>query len=247
MLAGAVFRSVEHTGVHRQIGYSPGRLPTPGGLDVKSASPQSEFTRKSVTAAFAASVGMFVGTTPMVSAIASLFILPISTEFHISRTFYSGLMLVSPYIVALCAPFGGRLIDRYGTRRVLLPVVVLFGLTQWAMWGAHSLWQVVALFALTGILGGVHTYTSYPRVIATWFGRWRGFMTGAMLMFGSSLGSALVPQMVRRLNEAYGWRAGYVGMGCVILFYGLPLLWLFLREPARAAGQPAPAPSPSCW
>jgi MFS family permease len=195
----------------------------------------TEFNRKSLTAAWAASTGMLVGTTPMISAVASLFIVPISREFHISRAGYALLMLVSPYIVALCAPFGGQLIDRYGTRRVLLPVVLVFGLMQLAMWAATAQWQVVVLFALFGVAGGVHSYTAYTRVISSWFGQRRGLILGLMLALGSSLGSVLVPQMVRRLNETYGWRAGYVGMGCVILLYGLPVLWLHLREPLRAA------------
>jgi MFS family permease len=177
---------------------------------------------------------MFVGTTPMISAVASLFIVPISSEFGISRAGYALLMLVSPYIVALCAPFGGQLIARYGTRKVLLPVVLAFGLMQLAMWAASAQWQVVVLFALFGVAGGVHTYTAYTRVISGWFGHRRGLILGLMLALGSSLGSALVPQMVRRLNEAWGWRAGYVGMGCVILLYGLPVLWLYLHEPVRA-------------
>jgi MFS family permease len=196
----------------------------------------SEYNKRSLGAAFAASVGMFVGTTPMVSAVTSLFVVPISSEFGISRASYSALMLVSPYIVALCAPFGGRLLDRFGTRRVILPIVLMFGLTQLAMWQASALWQVIALFALTGVAGGVHTYTAYTRVISTWFASQRGLILGLMLAMGSSLGSVLIPQLVRYLNERYGWRAGYVGMGCVILFYGLPIMCLYLYEPVRATG-----------
>ena len=239
---GVVPSTGARTGPGTDCPYSPGQ----GAGDGSVAEQHSEFTWRSVTAAWAASVGMFVGTTPMISAVASLFVIPITSEFHISRTFYSTLMLVQPYIVALCSPFGGRLIDRYGTRRVLLPVVLAFGLAQWAMWGAGSLWQIIAVFAFTGILGGVHTYTAYTRVISSWFARRRGVVLGFMLMMGSSLGSVLVVQLVKRLIPEYGWRAGYVGMGCVILFYGLPVMWLFLREPVRAArGESGMASAPS--
>jgi MFS family permease len=192
---------------------------------------RSEFSRASVTAAIGASVGMFVGTTPMVSAIASLFIAPISEEFGISRTDYSILMLVSPWIVALCAPFGGRLLDRHGTRKIVLPVVLVFGFAQLAMWGAHSLWAIIALFAVIGVCGGVHTYNSYTRVVSMWFAKHRGIMMGLMIAFGSALGAVLIPQLVGHLIQNYSWRAGYVGMGCIILLYGLPVLYFFLREP----------------
>lgn len=194
----------------------------------------SEITRKSMTAAFAASVGMFVGTTPMVGAVSSLFMQPVSAEFGVNRTSYSSLLLLQAWIVALCAPWGGRLLDRYGTRRILLPVVLVFGLVQWAMSLASAFWQFAIFFGLTGVCGCVHTYTAYTRVISTWFAKRRGVVMGLMLALGSSLGAVLIPQLVRRLNEAYGWRAGYVGMGSVILFYGFPIMLFFLREPAGA-------------
>jgi MFS family permease len=195
---------------------------------------RNEFTRPAVTAAIAASVGMFVGTTPMVSAVASLFIVPISEEFNISRTDFSVLMLVSPWIVALFAPFGGKLLDRYGTRRVILPVVLVFGLTQWGLWASHSLWQVIVLFGFTGVCGAVHTYTSYTRVVSMWFARRRGIVMGFMIALGSALGGVIVPQLVRIWIRDYDWHDAYLGMGCIILFYGLPMLFLFLREPASA-------------
>lgn len=202
---------------------------------------RSEFTRASVTAAIAASVGMFVGTTPMISAVASLFIEPISNEFGVSRTNFSLMMLVSPWIVAICSPFGGRLLDRYGTRAVILPVVLSFGLIQWAMWGAHQLWQVLLLFGLGGVCGAVHTYTSYTRVVSMWFAQRRGIVMGLMIALGSALGGAIIPQFVRVWIRDYGWHNAYFGMGCIVLFYGLPILFLLLREPANSNRASAPA------
>lgn len=186
-----------------------------------------------MTAAAAASVGMFIGTTPMVSATASLFIEPITADFGISRTTYSAIMLVPPWIVALLLPWSGRALDRWGSRAVVLPVVLVFGLCQFAMWGVHALWQLLLLFGIIGACGSVHTYTAYTKVVSMWFGRHRGIVIGCMIAAGSSLGAATVPQFVRIWIRDDGWRMGYVGMGCIILFYGLPILYFFLREPPR--------------
>ncbi|MGC3980352.1 MAG: MFS transporter [Steroidobacteraceae bacterium] len=186
-----------------------------------------------MTAAAAASVGMFIGTTPMVSATASLFIEPITSDFGISRTTYSAIMLVPPWIVALLLPFSGRAMDRWGVRAVALPVVLAFGLCQFAMWGVHALWQLLLLFGIIGACGSVHTYTAYTKVVSMWFDRYRGIVIGCMIAAGSSLGAAIVPQFVRIWIRDDGWRMGYVGMGCIILLYGLPIMYFFLREPQR--------------
>lgn len=194
---------------------------------------QHEFTRASMTAAAAASVGMFIGTTPMVSATASLFIEPITSDFGISRTAYSAIMLVPPWIVALLLPWSGRAMDRWGARAVVLPIVTLFGLCQFAMWRVHALWQLLLLFGIIGACGSVHTYTAYTKVVSMWFSRYRGIVIGSMIALGSGLGAATIPQLVRIWIRDHGWRMGYVGMGCIILFYGLPILYGFLREPGR--------------
>lgn len=195
---------------------------------------QSEFRMASVTAAVAASVGMFIGSTPMIAAVASLFIQPISSEFGVSRTTYSLMMLVQPWVVALSAPVGGRLLDRFGTRAVVLPIVLVFGLSQWLIAWSTSLWQLLALFAVGGLCGSVHAYTAYTRVVSLWFAKHRGVVMGLVIALGSALGGAIIPQLVRIWIRDYGWHRAYFGMGCVILFYGLPVLLMFLREPAAA-------------
>jgi predicted MFS family arabinose efflux permease len=74
-------------------------------------------------------------------------------------------------------------------------------------------------------------------VIAALFSNHRG---KALAIFGveSSLAGAAALQISNWLLQNYGWRGMFVGLGCIILAV-VPLLWLFLEEPAAPAAAPA--------
>ncbi len=194
---------------------------------------QSEFSSSSVRAAIGAWAGFFTGPNAMVASIASLFIMPWSRSFHLDRTQVSGLLLISPAVVAVIVPLIGRAIDRWGVRRVLVPGALVFGISQFAVAGARTPFELVAAILLVSFLAAVQSSVGYVKLISLWFGHSRGTVLSLCVALGAGLGSSLMPQFVRRLLEAYDWRIAYAGMGCVILLIGLPLIVYCVREPAR--------------
>lgn len=193
-----------------------------------------EFTRASILVALSTAIGMFVGPTPMASAVASLFMVPLSKEFSLSRTMISVILLVQPITVAIFSPMGGRALDRWGVRPVLLPIILLFALSTYAMGWVQNIWQLMGVYVALGVCVSVHCYSSYTKVISLWFTEHRGLVMGLMITLGSGLGAALVPQIVRVWIENDGWRGAYFRMAALILCLGFPALFLFLREPAFA-------------
>lgn len=194
------------------------------------ADDRSEFSSASIKAAFAACVGMFVGTTPMIASTQSLFMKPLEGEFQLSRTIVSIILLCVPIAVALTAPIGGRLLDRYGVRRLVIPVLLVFIAVNALMAAASSVWQIILYFVLLGACGAVHSYPAYTKVVATWFSKKRGLVTSLMIAFGSSFGSILMPQVVRYLIDNHGWRSAYLCMAGIVAIVGLPVMIAFLRE-----------------
>jgi len=192
---------------------------------------RSEFNRSSITVALSCAIGMSVGPTPMVSAVAGLFMKPLQAEFGLSRTAISAILLLSPLAVALFAPLGGRMLDRFGVRRVLLPVVAVFAAANAGMMLVDSVWQYVALAIVISACISVHCYSSYTKVLALWFSRHRGVVTGAMIAGGSGLGAAIIPQLVQPWIADYGWQQAYLGIAALVTFWGFPVLFFILREP----------------
>lgn len=204
----------------------------------------SEFTRPALISAAAAAVGMSAGPTPMVSAVASLFMKPLAAQFDLSRTAISAILLISPLAVALCSPLGGRLLDRFGVRRVLLPAVLLFAAANAAMLLVQQLYQFVLLALVISACIAVHCYSSYTKVLALWFRRHRGVVTGVAIAGGSGLGAVIIPHLVQPWIDHHGWRVAYAGIGVIVLCWAFPVLLLCLHEPQLRPLDPGSSVAP---
>jgi MFS family permease len=196
----------------------------------------SEFNRRSTAAAIAAGLGMFVGPTPMASVAAALFMVPLRNEFSLSTGQMSWILLVQPVTVVLCSAWAGRLLDRFGVRRVLLPVLVLFVLATLYMSRVQSVPQLILGYIVLGFCVSVHCYSSYTKVLAQWFDHHRGVVMGVAITFGSGLGAFTLPRIAGPYIQEHGWREAYVLMAGMIFVIGLPAIYLFFHEPKTGEG-----------
>lgn len=166
----------------------------------------------------------------------SVLLKPLSQEFAWSRettaTAYSCLVLAS----ALAAPILGRLLDRRGTLRIVLPCMVANGLgiaLLSTMTG--SLARLYLLYTALGLAVIGSSPLAFSRTVSTWFDLRRGTAL-AIVIAGGAVGSMAHPPAVDALIRMAGWRAACLIMGAVLLCVGLPLVALFVRERQADAG-----------
>ena len=185
----------------------------------------------------AATVGNIVSTTPAVSAVFSLFLVPISTEFGWPRAVVSGVLLLTAVMSAIIYPIAGRLSDKLGSRRIILLGNALFAPAIAALALSNgSVLQFYALFALVGAAGAIPSTPAYSKVISEWFDEKRGLMLGVAAGFGNGLGSTLMPIVAGLMLVQFGWRGAYVGIGLIVFWLGFPTLFALLKDaPARLA------------
>src|SRR6185437_12227896 len=139
---------------------------------------------------------------------------------------------VSAWFVALSCPIVGWLIDRFGTRRVMVPGVLLFALAvaSFGLMQPKPLVLIYATFCIAGFISGVQTPIPYAAVITHWFDRERGIALGVATA-GVGLGVALIPQLAALLIRHFGWRDAYFGLGiAVVILAWLPVA-IFVRDP----------------
>ena len=140
----------------------------------------------------------------------------------------------SKIFVALAFGFlAGRLVDRFGPRRLLLGGIVMAG-------GA-----LVGLSYVTTMSGFYFFYTfnalgyvfggPLPNqvLLSRWFDKGRGKAMGIAYL-GIGVGGALVPLLAFALTQAYGWRGALRILGLLMIVVALPIAY-FVREPTRAA------------
>jgi MFS family permease len=184
-------------------------------------------------AVLASALALVAGQGPISVFAAGVFMKPVGEELGFGRGEISTAISVCNIMIAAAAPVFGRLIDRRGVRPPLLASIMLFALFT----GAMSLLQpsfglLLLLFGLAGFAGIGQNPTAYSKVLAGLFDRERGLAMGIALG-GVGIGTALMPVVSGVLIASFGWRAGYVGLGLLIVILAFIPVALLLPEPAQ--------------
>src|SRR5262249_23209346 len=77
---------------------------------------------------FASACGLLVGTGSILIFSCSVFLKPVTEDLGISRGDLSSALGIATPLTALACPVVGWLIDRWGTRRIMIPGVLAFAL-----------------------------------------------------------------------------------------------------------------------
>lgn len=139
-----------------------------------------------------------------------LFMQPLADEFGWSRTFLSSGPSIATFAIALLGPFFGMLVDRYGTRRLTLPglVLTMAAISAFALLdGSIAMW--IGLWLIFGIVSVSIKSTAWTAAVVGIFTTSRGLAL-AITLGGTALSQTLVPPLGNWLIAEFGWRAAYV-------------------------------------
>jgi MFS family permease len=187
---------------------------------------------------FAATLGMSLLALPPVSL--GLFMEPLSREFGWGRASISAGMMIFAVVSTPLVPVAGALADRFGSRRVLIPGLVLTG-AAFAGFGllTPSLWHWFGWWVLFTVCQLATRSPIWNRAVSAAFSASRGLAL-ALLMAGISIGQLLAPIVTAALIRDHGWRSAYALLA--LGWYGATLIatMLLFRESKRATASDAP-------
>jgi MFS family permease len=126
-------------------------------------------------------------------------------------------------------PITGRMMDRFGARRLIVIDAISFGLAIMLLSQLSGPWTLLGLFLIARFLGFGSMQLISNTVIAQWFVRRRGLVMG---IAGQSLAISLIiyPALSHWLIDTLGWRMAWVALGVLVLTVMLPAGWLFFRD-----------------
>jgi MFS family permease len=189
-------------------------------------------------------LGISVSFGSLVVFTFGVFLKPLSDQFGWSRAEISLAFTLAALMVAIFSPFIGRLTDRVGARKVLLPCVAVYGAAFCCLALIKTLAGLYAVYILLGVVGNGTTQLCYARVISAWFDRRRGLALATM-MAGVGAGAIGIPPLATWLIEAYGWRETYLLLGVSVFVLGMTPAALWLRETPPYSKQANPEESPA--
>ena len=184
-------------------------------------------------------IGLFLGAPLLVFSF-SVFFKPLVTGFHASRAAVSFAFSLFNTVGACSIPLTGKVIDRFGAKRVIVVSTIGYGLALCsALWVGGSLCQLYLLFTVLGLtMTGGPAPVPYGVVVSHWFNRHRGLAL-ALSMIGIGIGSIVVPILSQRLITSFGWRGTLAIFGSAVILLPLPIIAVFLQnDPADRGLQP---------
>lgn len=208
-------------------------------MQEQAAKPRGEFSRN-WPLLMAATAGLSFGAIP--TATLGIFMQPLQDAFGWTRATTTLGLTVFALASTLLAPFGGALVDRFGSRAVAIPGLALSGLSfaafafvggSVALW--ITIWTVYSLCAL-----GIRSTVWNPAVSGAFVTN-RGISIAVMLS-GMSVAGALAPLIAHNLITGFGWEGAFIALGLGWAGIAWILVLLFFRERFDAPADPEVPP-----
>lgn len=175
----------------------------------------------------------------------SVFVDPMIEDLGISRTQISTAYLVGTLVGALALPWIGQAIDRFGVRRTMALIGLIFSIMLMSMSLVSGIIGLTAGFIGIRMMGQGALSLVATTAVALWFTRKRGLAMGIVSAAGG-MGMTLVPLVGERLIFGLGWRTAWLIEGLVVLVVVVPLAIFAIRNRPSDMGQHVdgdPAPS----
>ena len=182
-----------------------------------------------------------------------IFVLPMEAEFGWDRGDISFAAALGFLVNGLTQPFMGKLLDRFGGRKIIISSLFLFGVTTVALSRIPHLHLAVGIdlplfdipapnlgflylvltfgFISSVALSGM-SLNNTGTLLSRWFRRRRATVVG-LNAAGLSLGGLLLVPLGMYFLQATNWRLTWVAFGLLILILSVPLAFMFLRDDPR--------------
>ncbi len=165
-----------------------------------------------------------------------LFVKPMGEELDIGRAVFGWAQTSRQVASALTSPLVGALIDRFGSRLLLAVAALITGSALAALGFITTDWQLIALFAVMGLMGMSGPgalVTTVP--VAKWFVRQRG-RAMAFASLGFPLGAVVFIPLTQVLIERFGWRSAWTLLAATGTAIIVPLSLALVRRAPEDLG-----------
>jgi ACS family hexuronate transporter-like MFS transporter len=160
----------------------------------------------------------------------------IQRDIHISNTQFGDLTSLFLLAYALMYAGGGVLVDRLGTRRGFVAIMLFWSLAC----ASHALAASVGMLAVSRLLLGLGEGGGFPaatKVIAEWFPVAERSTAMGIVNAGTAAGAVVAPPAIAAIVLRGSWRWVFVACGAAGLAWSA-WWWRVYAEPDRSAADP---------
>ena len=170
------------------------------------------------------------------------FFVALERNFGWNRTTLSGAFALSRAEGALLGPIEGFLVDRLGTRRMVVIGYFIMGLGFLFYSQIQEVWHFYVAYLAISLGSGVGGWIAIVTLINNWFSRRRA-LAMSIAVSGVQLGGFLVPLMAWGI-ENHDFRMTSLGIGVVLILVAIPASRFMHNLPEDVGLQPDGEPIP---
>jgi MFS family permease len=153
----------------------------------------------------------------------SIFFVAILEEFKWSRASIAGAFSLSSLIIGVGSWLGGKLVDHFGPRKILIGGSIILSLSTMASGLIQETWHLYLTFGILAAIGTCSLgWVPNSVILSNWFVQNRGTMVG-IAFAGDGIGIFILGPLAQYLISGFGWRTAYVLLGLMVLIVLLPL------------------------
>lgn len=172
----------------------------------------------------------------------SLLVLPLEKDLGVTRAEISLMFTVESLVIAATAPLGGWLMDRYGSRRVMVVGLLVSTGGFFLLAIAQTLWQVIIIIALPlGVAYNWSILNAGAPILNNWFNLKKAQALALLSVFHGA-GAALLPIMALAISSL-GWRWAMAIGGVAFIAAALPSMFFTRSTPEEMGLTPDGIPA----
>lgn len=165
----------------------------------------------------------------------SLFQPRIVSDLGITLAQYNISNAISTVVSVIGSLVIGHIADKVSARILGSLTVIMTSAVLVGMSFVGSLWEVYALFAISGCFAVASTRLLISLVTANWFTAKRGLAISIALS-GSGFGGAVLSPVVSNLIVSVGWRPAFLVLAAICMLLALPITAYSFRTSPREIG-----------
>lgn len=165
----------------------------------------------------------------------SVFVDHLITDLDISRSMVSVSYLVGTLTGAVSLPWIGRAVDRFGVRRVLAAVALVFGAFLVLLAGVREVIGLTVGFVGVRAMGQGGMTLIATTAVAISVTRKRGAALGITTAAGTA-GISMFPLVAELLISQFGWRSAFLAEAGLVWLVVLPIAFWGMRGVRRVPG-----------
>ena len=168
------------------------------------------------------------------------FFVALERNFGWNRTTLSGAFALSRVEGALLGPLEGLLVDRLGTRKMVIIGYLVMGAGFIFYSQIQSIWQFYVAYLAISLGSGVGGWIAFVTLINNWFSRRRA-LAMSIAVSGIQLGGFLVPLLAWGI-ENHDFRLTALAIGIVLIIVAVPASHFVRNRPEDVGERPDGAP-----